>query len=83
MLTPDEVTAYQRNGYVIPREFQLSADMMAPLQTALERVLQDNPKIMPDRMINPHLEAGRQAIRGARAIRVRTTVSRSEYPRYG
>jgi hypothetical protein len=59
MLTADEVGAYRRDGCVIPGGFSLTESEMGPLRKALDRVLEDNPEIMPDRMINPHLVRGR------------------------
>jgi hypothetical protein len=59
MLTAAEKGQYKRDGYVIPAGFRLTEAEMTPLRAALDRVLAGNPDIMPDRMINPHLDGGR------------------------
>ena len=58
MLTPDEIETYHRNGYVTPQDFRLSAGELNKLRDAADRVLADNPEILPDRMINTHLDGG-------------------------
>jgi hypothetical protein len=59
MLTPDEIAQYETDGYVIPKGFQVDSETLASLRVALDAVLAGNPDIMPDRMINPHLNGGR------------------------
>ena len=69
MLTQLEIQTYQRDGYVIPSGFRLGAAELATLRSALERVLDDNPDILPDRLINTHLDSGRPyGIRGQQAF---------------
>lgn len=69
MLTKAEIERYQKDGYVIPDGFQLSESELAPLRDAVDCVLTDNPDIMPDRMINPHLNGGRPyGVRGQAAF---------------
>ena len=59
MLTKAEINRYQRDGYVIPTGFRVDENNLSELHTALEEVLLVNSKILPDRMINPHLNGGR------------------------
>ena len=69
MLTQLEIKAYQRDGYVIPTGFQLGDEELASLHSALDHVLADNPDILPDRLINAHLDGGKPyGIRGQRAF---------------
>ena len=69
MLTSSEIEDYRRDGYVIPAGFRLSEAELRPLRAALDQVLADNPEIMPDRMINPHLEGGQPyGVRGQPAF---------------
>ncbi len=64
-----EIDAYRRDGYVIPAGFRLGGEELAILRSALERVLADNPDILPDRLINTHLDGGKPyGLRGQRAF---------------
>ncbi len=70
MLTADEVARYERDGYVIPDGFQLDRGELEEVRTALERVLDDNPDILPDRLINVHLDGGTPyGVKGQRRFR--------------
>ena len=69
MLKKAEIRANRRDGYVIPKEFRLACDELASLRDALEQILVDNPDILPDRLINTHLDGGKPyGIRGQRAF---------------
>lgn len=69
MLTADEIETYYRDGYVIPQGFRLSAKELATLNAALEDVLVGNPDILPDRLVNTHLDGGAPyGIKGHKAI---------------
>ena len=59
MLTADEIEKYNRDGYVIPGGFCLNDAVLKELRVAVDKVLENNPGILPDRMINPHLNGGR------------------------
>lgn len=59
MLTSTERFQYTSDGYVIPAGFRLDENILYELRIALDEVLSGNPEIMPDRMINPHLNGGR------------------------
>ena len=68
-LTEAEIEAYRRDGYVVPSGFRLGAGELEALQSAVNRVLRDNPEVEPDRIINPHLDGGRpHRLRGDRAF---------------
>ena len=69
MITETEIDAYGRDGWVVPQAFRLDKDELGRLADATERVLADNPEILPDRMINTHLDGGAPyGIRGQKAI---------------
>ena len=69
MLTTAEIETYHREGYVIPQDFRLGDDEVQRLRDALDAVLADNPDIMPDRIMNPHLNGGKPyGVRGQKAF---------------
>jgi len=69
MLTPDEADTYNREGWVIPKNFQLNEEELERLRKAIDAVLQENSEILPDRMINTHLDGGGPyGIKGQKAI---------------
>ncbi len=69
MLTEAEIGAYRRDGYAVPAGFRLDDSEIETLQSAVDRVLRDNPDAEPDRIINPHLDRGRPyRLRGNRAF---------------
>jgi len=59
LLTAAEIKQYNEDGYVIPKAFTLTKTEVANLQSALEFVLEHNPNILPDRLMNPHLNWGK------------------------
>jgi hypothetical protein len=70
MLTTDEIERYHRDGYVIPAGFQLSPSELSEARAALDHVLEGNPEILPDRLINVHLDGGNPyGVRGHSAFR--------------
>ena len=69
MLTPSEVEHYHRDGYVVPAGFRLDDAEIETMRAALDHVLADNPDILPDRLLNPHLDGGNPAgVRGQAAF---------------
>lgn len=69
MLTSAEIETYHREGYVIPQGFRLGDGELQRLRDALDAVLADNPDIMPDRLMNPHLDGGKPyGVRGQKAF---------------
>ena len=70
MLNEAEVETYHREGFVIPQRFRLAENELTKLHAALDAVLVDNPDILPDRLINPHLNGGKPyGIKGQREFR--------------
>lgn len=59
MLSQTEIAAYHRDGYVIPTNFRFNDEELADLREGLDAVLENNPDIMPDRLMNPHLNQGK------------------------
>jgi ectoine hydroxylase-related dioxygenase (phytanoyl-CoA dioxygenase family) len=55
MLSSDEIDAYHQDGYVIPKGFCFNRSELEKLQAGLDAVLFKNPTIMPDRLMNTHL----------------------------
>ena len=69
MITDAEIAAYHRDGYVVPKGFQLNASELEVLRDALDRVLADNRDILPDRLMNVHLNGGKPyGIKGQKAF---------------
>ena len=69
MLTAGEVETYHREGWVIPQGFRLDDAELADLRAALDRVMADNGEILPDRIMNPHLDGGAPyGVRGHKAF---------------
>lgn len=57
MLTQSEIDQYQEAGYVIPSAFRLESRELERLTGGVQSVLDDNPDVPPDRLINCHLDA--------------------------
>lgn len=69
MLTDAEVETYHREGYVIPQGFRLDDGELAALDSALDTLLDENPDILPDRLLNAHLNRGKPyGIKGQKAF---------------
>ena len=58
MLIAEGIGRYNRDGYVIPDGFCFNGTVIKELKVAVDPVLEKNPGILPDRMINPHLNGG-------------------------
>jgi ectoine hydroxylase-related dioxygenase (phytanoyl-CoA dioxygenase family) len=58
-LTQDELARYHDAGYVVPA-FRLTAEHLSELREALERVVEGNPGVRPEKLVSVHL-AGRNA----------------------
>ena len=68
-ITAAEVETYHRDGWVIPAGFRLDETELAELRQALDQVMTDNPDIMPDRLMNVHLNGGKPyGISGSKAF---------------
>ncbi len=69
MLTEAEIETYHHDGYVIPAGFRLGEDELQALRDAVDQVQADNPGILPDRMLNAHLNGGKPyGIKGQQAF---------------
>jgi len=73
-LTPDEITRYQRDGYVVPR-WRLPAPRVQALKEALDELLRRNPGVRPEKLVSAHIEGGAgndgdngEGVRGVRAF---------------
>lgn len=54
ILTPDDITAYQRDGYLVPR-WRLPVPDLCKLQRLMARLAEDNPAFLDAPVIGPHL----------------------------
>ena len=67
-LTPSEIESYRRDGLVVPG-YRLAVSRLDALRAAVDSVLETNPGVRGERLINPHLDrGGRDGIRGAPAF---------------
>ncbi len=65
-LGPDEIAAYHRDGFVVPR-FRLEGERLARLQRLTEKLVGDNPALADAPIASPHVPgSGRQAVKGDR-----------------
>lgn len=55
MLSEQQLTQYQEDGYVIPG-FQLPPARVAALRDALEQLLAANPGVRPEKLLSAHIE---------------------------
>src|ERR1700744_4243195 len=53
-LTPSQIEAYHRDGYVIP-SYRLAADDLERLQQLTLRLVADNPHLRDKSMVCPHI----------------------------
>jgi hypothetical protein len=54
-LSEAEVSRYREQGYVVP-QFRLSGERVVELQTALNKLVADNPDVRPEQLISAHLQ---------------------------
>jgi ectoine hydroxylase-related dioxygenase (phytanoyl-CoA dioxygenase family) len=54
-LSPAEIAAYRRDGYVIPK-FRLAAAKIDHLRSVLDRLIADNPGVRPEKLVSAHVE---------------------------
>lgn len=67
-LSPDEVTQYQREGWVIP-QYRLPPERVALMAAALDRLLRDNPGVRPEKLVSAHIEGDNgEGVHGSRAF---------------
>ena len=56
MLTEQETTSYQQQGFVVP-QFRLPDQHVARLREALDRVIESNPGTRPEQLVSVHINA--------------------------
>jgi ectoine hydroxylase-related dioxygenase (phytanoyl-CoA dioxygenase family) len=66
LLSDDEIAAYRRDGYVVPR-FRLEAGDLRALQQAVDEVVADNPGLLDQAIVSPHIPGS-----GVQALKVRS-----------
>src|SRR4029079_14710364 len=66
MLSPAEIAAYRRDGYVVPR-FRLEGADLAGLQQAVGHLVEDNPTLLDQSIVGPHVPGS-----GVQGVKVRT-----------
>ena len=65
-LSPEELTHYREQGYVIPK-FRLEAAQVADLQETLEELIRNNPGVRPEKLVSAHIEGRNDdGVRGSR-----------------
>ncbi|MEL6299719.1 MAG: phytanoyl-CoA dioxygenase family protein [Pseudomonadota bacterium] len=65
-LTDAEIAKYQRDGYVIP-EFRLPDDRVAHLRGTLDRLIEENPGVRPEKLVSAHIEGQNdEGVKGSR-----------------
>jgi len=57
VLAPEEVAAYRRDGYIVPR-WRLPADDLERLQGLMTRLVADNPTLLDKPIVSPHIPGG-------------------------
>lgn len=61
----DEIEAYRRDGYLVPR-YRLPSDDLAKLQSLMSQLVSDNPTLLDKPIISPHLPgSGVQGLKAA------------------
>lgn len=53
-LTEAELQAYRRDGYIVPR-FRLTGQDLEELQASIDRLVNDNPTLLNQAIVSPHL----------------------------
>jgi len=66
ILSPNELAAYRRDGYIVPR-FRLTGDDLAALQSAVGDLVQDNPALLDQSIVSPHIPGS-----GVQSVKVRS-----------
>jgi ectoine hydroxylase-related dioxygenase (phytanoyl-CoA dioxygenase family) len=67
-LSPDEITLYQQQGYVIPA-YQLEPQVLSRTQEALDNLIRNNPGVRPEKLVSAHIEGpNKEGVIGSRAF---------------
>jgi len=62
ILSPAEVEAYRRDGFLVPR-LRFEGDELRELQQLTDRLLQNNPQVTDGMIGSPHIQSGKGAQR--------------------
>jgi hypothetical protein len=64
-LSPDEISAYGRDGYVMPAA-RLPEELLSRISTAIEALIVTNPDIRPEQLVGAHVRySSDSGVRGA------------------
>jgi hypothetical protein len=66
ILSAEEVAAYHRDGYIVPR-FRLDGEALAGLQRAVAELVEDNPTLLDQSIVAPHVPGS-----GVQGVKVRS-----------
>lgn len=66
ILSPDELAAYRKDGYIVPR-FRLEGEDLAALQQAVSHLVEDNPALLDQSIVSPHIPGS-----GVQGVKVRS-----------
>lgn len=66
-LSAAEIETYRRDGVVIP-DFRLPAARVDALVAELDRVIEANPGVRPEKLISIHLQNGKEGVKGSSAF---------------
>ena len=64
-LTSVEREKYRQEGYVVPA-WRLPAARVALMRAALDRLIEANPGVRPEKLVSAHLEDGKEGVKGVR-----------------
>jgi len=64
-LSPEQIEAYRRDGYLVPG-FRLDDAMLASGRRAMDEILANNPGVMPEQLVNAHLVDGEGTAQGVK-----------------
>lgn len=66
ILSPEEIAAYRRDGYIVPR-WRLASDDLAALQGAVSHLVEDNPTLLDQSIVGAHVPGS-----GVQGVKVRS-----------
>lgn len=66
VLSQEELSNYHRDGFIVPN-FRLTGDDLAALQTAVTEVVDDNPTLLNQAIVSPHIPGS-----GVQSVKVKS-----------
>jgi hypothetical protein len=64
-LTPEDVEQYHQEGYLVP-SYRLPPEQLERLRHGLDRLIQDNPGVRPEKLVSAHIEGDNgEGVRGS------------------